>query len=163
MEKPWAVKGTEETRGNLVSSIFLTPDELEAHVRKLEAKYKKCTELEQRSEEYMTDDAELLLVGYGVTARVLRSVVDEIRAQGMKVGLFRPITLWPWPKKALAAAAAKVKSVLVVEMSTGQMIDDVRLTVNGKVPVEFYGRVGGNIPSVEEVHAELLNRMVAAV
>lgn len=163
MEKPWAVKGTEETRGNLVSSIFLTPDELEAHVRKLEAKYKKCAELEQRSEEYMTDDAELLLVGYGVTARVLRSVVDEIRAQGMKVGLFRPITLWPWPAKALAAAAAKVKSVLVVEMSTGQMIDDVRLTVNGKVPVEFYGRVGGNIPSVEEVHAELLNRMVAAV
>jgi pyruvate/2-oxoacid:ferredoxin oxidoreductase alpha subunit len=162
-EKPWAVKGTEETRGNLVSSIFLTPDELEAHVRKLEAKYKKCAELEQRSEEYMTDDADLLLVGYGVTARVLRSVVDEIRAQGMKVGLFRPITLWPWPVKALAAAASKVKSVLVVEMSTGQMVDDVRLTVNGKVPVEFYGRVGGNIPSVEEVHAELLNRMVAAV
>ncbi|HYG97713.1 MAG TPA: 3-methyl-2-oxobutanoate dehydrogenase subunit VorB [Terriglobales bacterium] len=162
-EKPWAVKGTEETRANLVSSIFLTADELEAHVRKLQAKYKKCVELEQRSEEYMTDDADILLVGYGLTSRILRSAVDEVRAQGMKVGLFRPITLWPWPGKALAAAAAKVKSVLVVEMSTGQMVEDVRLTVNGKVPVEFYGRVGGNIPSVEEVHAELLNRMVAAV
>lgn len=160
-EKPWAVKGTEETRGNLISSIYLTPDELEAHVRKLDAKYKKCQELEQRSEEYLTDDAEILLVGYGLTSRILRSAVDEARAQGAKVGLFRPITLWPYPSKALADLAKRIKSILVVEMSTGQMVEDVRLAVNGRVPVEFYGRVGGNIPSVEEVHAELLNRMVA--
>jgi 2-oxoisovalerate ferredoxin oxidoreductase alpha subunit len=160
-EKPWAVKGTEETRKNLISSIFLTPDELEVHVRKLEAKYKKCIEAEQRSEQYMTDDAEVLLVGYGLTSRILRSAADEARAQGMKVGVFRPITLWPFPTKALAELAKKVKTMLVVEMSTGQMVEDVRLAVNGKVPVEFYGRVGGNIPSVEEVHTELLNRMVA--
>lgn len=160
-EKPWAVQGTEATRKNLISSIFLTPDELEAHVRKLEAKYKKCAEVEQRSEQYMTDDAEVLLVGYGLTSRILRSAADEARAQGMKVGVFRPITLWPFPTKALAELANKVKTMLVVEMSTGQMVEDVKLTVNGKVPVEFYGRVGGNIPSVEEVHTELLNRMVA--
>jgi 2-oxoisovalerate ferredoxin oxidoreductase alpha subunit len=162
-EKPWAVKGTEETRGNLISSIYLTPDELEAHNRRLEAKYKKCAEREQRHETYMTDDAEVLLVGYGVTSRILRSAVDEARAQGMKVGLFRPITLWPYPSKALAEIASKVNLVLVVEMSTGQMVEDVRLAVNGKVPVEFYGRVGGNVPSVAEIHTELLNRMVATV
>jgi len=160
-EKPWAVKGTEQTRENLISSIFLTPDELEAHNRRLEAKYKKCAELEQRHETYMTDDAEVLLVGYGVTSRILRSAVDEAREQGMKVGVFRPITLWPYPSKALAEVAAQVKMILVVEMSTGQMIEDVRLAVNGRLPVEFYGRVGGNVPSVAEVHAELLNRMVA--
>jgi pyruvate/2-oxoacid:ferredoxin oxidoreductase alpha subunit len=111
----------------------------------------------------MTDDAEILLVGYGVVSRLLRSAVDEARAQGMKVGLFRPVTLWPYPSKALAEAAAKVKSVLVVEMSTGQMVEDVRLAINGKVPVEFYGRCGGVVPSVAEVHAQLLNRMVAMV
>lgn len=159
-EKPWAIKGTKETRENLISSIYLTPDELEAHNRKLEAKYKKCAELEQRHETYLTDDAEVLVVGYGVTSRILRSAVDEARAQGMKVGLFRPITLWPYPSQALAEIASKVSMVLVVEMSTGQMVEDVRLAVNGKVPVEFYGRVGGNVPSVAEVHAELLNRMV---
>lgn len=159
-EKPWAIKGTKETRENLISSIYLTPDELEAHNRKLEAKYKKCLELEQRHETYLTDDAEVLVVGYGVTSRILRSAVDEARAQGMKVGLFRPITLWPYPSRALAEIASKVSMVLVVEMSTGQMVEDVRLAVNGKVPVEFYGRVGGNVPSVAEVHAELLNRMV---
>lgn len=161
--KPWAVRGTEETRKNLISSIALTPDELEAVNRRLEAKYKKCSELEQRSEEYKTEDAEVLLVGYGLTSRVLRSAVDEAREQGMKVGLFRPITLWPWPSKALLEAASKVRSVLAVEMSTGQMVEDVRLTINGRVPVEFYGRVGGNVPSVAEIHAELLNRMVATV
>jgi len=161
--KPWAVKGTKETRPNLISSIYLTPDEMEAHVRKLEAKYKKCQEAEARHELYMGDDADILLVGYGIVSRVLRTAVEEARAEGLRVGLFRPITLWPYPSKALAEAASKVKSVLVVEMSTGQMVEDVKLAINGTKPVEFYGRVGGNVPSAEEIHAELLNRVAALV
>ncbi|HZQ22934.1 MAG TPA: 3-methyl-2-oxobutanoate dehydrogenase subunit VorB [Terriglobales bacterium] len=158
-EKPWAVKGTAETRKNLVSSIYLETDDLEAHQRKLEAKYKAAQETETRNETYLTDDAEILLVGYGITSRVLRSAVEEARQDGLRAALFRPITLWPFPSKALAQAAAHVQKVLVVELSNGQMVEDVRLALNGSVPVEFYGRVGGNVPSVEEVHAELLARM----
>jgi len=158
-EKPWAVKGTEETRKNLVSSIFLEPDDLEAHVRKLEAKYKRAQQEEPRWELYDTDDAEILLVGYGITSRVLRSAVESARSQGQRVGLFRPITLWPFPTEALLQAASKVRCVLVVELSNGQMLEDVRLSLNGKVPVEFYGRSGGNVPSVEEIHSEVLARM----
>jgi 2-oxoisovalerate ferredoxin oxidoreductase alpha subunit len=161
--KPWAVRGTAETRKNLVTSIYLTPDELEAHVRKLERKYKACQLAEQRSELYMGDDADILLVGYGIVSRVLRTVVEEARAEGLRVGLFRPITLWPFPAKALVEAAKNVKTVLTVELSTGQMVEDVKLTLNGRVPVEFYGRVGGNVPSTEEIHGELLHRMAALV
>ena len=158
-EKPWAVKGTPETRKNLVSSIFLEPDDLEAHVRKLEAKYKRAQQEEPRWELYDTDDAEILLVGYGITSRVLRSAVETARSQGQRVGLFRPITLWPFPSEALAKAASQVRQVLVVELSNGQMVEDVRLSLNGKVPVDFYGRSGGNVPSVEEIHTEVLARL----
>jgi pyruvate/2-oxoacid:ferredoxin oxidoreductase alpha subunit len=161
--KPWAVKGTADTRPNVITSIYLTPDELEAHVRHLEAKYKKCEAAETRHELYMGDDADILVVGYGIVSRVLRTVVEEARGEGLRVGLFRPVTLWPFPSKALAEAARHVKTVLVVEMSTGQMIEDVKLALNGRVPVEFYGRVGGNVPSAEEIHAQLLQRMTATV
>jgi 2-oxoisovalerate ferredoxin oxidoreductase alpha subunit len=162
-EKPWAVKGTAETRKNLVTSIYLTPDELEAHVRHLERKYKACQMTEQRHEIFMCDDADILMVGYGIVSRVLRTVVEEARAEGLRVGLFRPISLWPFPSKALADAARNVRTVLTVEMSTGQLIEDVKLAVNGKVPVELYSRVGGNVPSAEEIHGELLHRMAALV
>ncbi|HMK23005.1 MAG TPA: 3-methyl-2-oxobutanoate dehydrogenase subunit VorB [Terriglobales bacterium] len=161
-EKPWAVKGTAETRQNLVSSIFLEPDDLEAHVRKLEAKYKRAQQEEPRWELYDTDDAEILLVGYGITSRVLRSAVESARSQGQRVGLFRPITLWPFPSEALVKAASRVRQVLVVELSNGQMVEDVRLSLNGKVPVEFYGRSGGNVPAVEEINTEILVRVSAA-
>jgi pyruvate/2-oxoacid:ferredoxin oxidoreductase alpha subunit len=156
-EKPWAVKGTVETRKNLVSSIFLEPDELEAHVRKLEKKYALAQQIEQRFETYMADDADILLVGYGIVSRVLRSTVEQARAQGLRVGLFRPISLWPFPSKPLAEYAAKCRFVQVVELSTGQMVEDVKLAIGGKTPVEFYGRAGGNVPSVEEIHTQLLS------
>jgi pyruvate/2-oxoacid:ferredoxin oxidoreductase alpha subunit len=162
-EKPWAVKGTRETRQNLVSSIYLTPDQLEQHVRHLEAKYKTIQEHETLSETYMADGAEILLVGHGIVSRVLRSTVDMARSQGLNVGLFRPITLWPFPSKELAKAAERAACVMVVELSTGQMVEDVKLAVNGKVPVEFYGRVGGNVPSAEEVNQELLSRVASLV
>ena len=162
-EKPWAVKGTAETRKNLISSIQLEPDTLEKHVRHLESKYKECEAKEARYETYRAEDAEILMVGYGIISRVLRSTVDHARQQGLRVGLFRPITVWPYPSAALAKAAAKCRSVMVVELSTGQMVEDVRLALNGKVPVEFFSRVGGNVPSVEEVHAELFARTAALV
>jgi pyruvate/2-oxoacid:ferredoxin oxidoreductase alpha subunit len=162
-EKPWAVKGTAETRKNLVNSIYLEPDALEAHQRHLEAKYKQAQETETRHELYEAEDADVLLVGYGITSRILRSAVEEARKEGLKVGLFRPITLWPFPTRALRQAAATVQKVLVVELSNGQMVEDVRLALNGKVPVEFYGRVGGNVPAVEEILAELVVRMAVTV
>jgi len=162
-EKPWAVKGTAETRKNLITSIQLSADQLELHVRHLEAKYKECEKNEVRYETYMTDDAEILLVGYGIVSRVLRSTVDIARQHGMKLGLFRPITVWPYPSKALADTAKKCSKVMVVELSTGQMLEDVKLALNGTKPVDFYSRVGGNVPSAEEVHAEIFARMEALV
>jgi len=162
-DKPWAVKGTAETRKNLVSSIFLEPDELEEHQRKMEAKYLRAQQQEPRHELYHTDGAEVLLVGYGIVSRVLRSTVEGARREGLRIGLFRPITLWPFPSKALAESAAHVEKVLVVELSNGQMVEDVRLALSGKVPVEFYGRAGGNVPSVEEIRAQLTTRLPVRV
>jgi pyruvate/2-oxoacid:ferredoxin oxidoreductase alpha subunit len=150
-EKRWAVKGTVETRHNLISSIYLEPDALENHERRLEAKYIRAQELECRHESYCTQDAEVLLVGFGIVSRVLLSTVEALRREGVRAGMFRPISLWPYPSRALAKAASRAQNVLVVELNNGQMFEDVRLSVNGEVPVKFYGRVGGNVPSVEEL------------
>ena len=162
-QKPWAVKGTAGTRQNMISSIFLEADDLEEHQRRMEAKYVRAQQAETRWEEYGTEDAELIVVGYGIVSRVLRSAVDEARRQGMKVGLFRPITLWPFPSKELAARAQTAEKILVVELSNGQMVEDVRLALNGARPIDFYGRVGGNVPSVEELLTKIEEQMPAAV
>jgi pyruvate/2-oxoacid:ferredoxin oxidoreductase alpha subunit len=158
--KPWAVTGTPEARKNLVTSIFLEPDELEAHQRKMQAKYALAEQLESRFETYQTDDADVLLLGYGIVSRVLRSAVQQARRDGLRAGLFRPITLWPFPSSALERTAAHVERVLVAELSNGQMVEDVRLALDGRVPVDFYGRGGGNVMSVEEV-LEPLSRVAA--
>ena len=146
------MKGTAETRKNLISSIFLEPDDLEAHQRKLEAKYMRAQQTETRCEDYCTEDAEILLVGYGIVSRVLRSAVEagaQAGNQGRTVpadhAVAVPVTR-RWRKRQRS-----VQKVLVVELSNGQMVEDVRLALNGQVPVEFYGRVGGNVPSVEEI------------
>jgi pyruvate/2-oxoacid:ferredoxin oxidoreductase alpha subunit len=154
-DKPWALKHTRKSTANPFTSLFLDPDGLEAHASRLQEKYKRCQELEMRHELYMGADADVMLVGYGIVSRVLRSVVNKLRAQGLRVGLFRPITLWPFPSRALAEAVARCRSVLVVELSEGQMVEDVRLAVNGKVPVEFYGRIGGQVPSEGEIERAL--------
>jgi len=162
-DKPWAVKGTHETRKNLLSSIYLETDDLEAHNRKLEAKYIRARQIETRHERYYAEDAEMLLVGFGIVSRVLRSTVEALRKDGIRAGLFRPITLWPYPSNELVEAASRVQKVLVVELNNGQMLEDVKLALAGKVPVEFYGRVGGNVPTVEELHAQVVQRLSALV
>jgi pyruvate/2-oxoacid:ferredoxin oxidoreductase alpha subunit len=149
----WAVLGTAETRPNLITSIYLEPDLMEQHVRKLEAKYKRAEREAVRFESWRTEDAEIVLVGYGIVGRVLKAVVEQARAQGMAVGLLRPITLYPFPAAQVRQLARRAKAFVVVEMSTGQMLDDVRLALEGRAPVEFYSRVGGNVPSAEEVLA----------
>jgi pyruvate/2-oxoacid:ferredoxin oxidoreductase alpha subunit len=160
--KPWAVCGTAETHQNLITSIYLNFDHLEAHIRKLDKKYRQIEQQETRHETYLADDAEILLVGYGIVSRVLRSAVDHARMRGIKAGLLRPITVFPFPSRALAEIARRCASVLVVELSMGQIIEDVRLAVQGKVPVELYSRVGGNVPSVEEVYLQLLSSPAVA-
>jgi len=147
----WAVRGTAATRGNLISSIHLEPDALERHVRKLEKKYHELECTEVRAECWRTDDAEIVLVGYGIIGRVLKAVVELARARGLRAGLLRPITLYPFPAPQIRSLAQTAKAFAVVELSTGQMVDDVRLALEGRAPIEFYSRVGGNVPSAEEV------------
>jgi pyruvate/2-oxoacid:ferredoxin oxidoreductase alpha subunit len=149
--QPWAVTGTRESRHNLASSIHLEPDRLEEHIRHLERKYLRAEREAVRCEQYQTAGAEIVLVGYGITARILKSVVDEARAEGIQAGLLRPITLYPFPCAQTRALARHARVFLVVEMSTGQMVEDVRLALEGRKPVEFFGRCGGNAPSTAEV------------
>jgi pyruvate/2-oxoacid:ferredoxin oxidoreductase alpha subunit len=147
----WAVTGKHETRSNLITSIHLEPDELEAHVRGLEAKYRIVERNEVRAENYRTGDAEIVLVGYGIVARILKAVAEQARAEGLRVGVLRPITLYPFPVDAFQRTARHARMFLVVEMSNGQLVEDVRLALEGVRPVEFYNRMGGNAPSAEEV------------
>ena len=147
----WAVTGTAATRGNLINSLYLDFDELEKHNLALEAKYKRAEKLEARAEEVETEDADIVLVGYGIVGRILKAVQAEARAEGINVGVLRPITLYPFPKQHFQRLARKATVFIVVEMRNGQMHEDVRLALNGACPVEFYSRVGGNVPSHEEV------------
>lgn len=149
--KEWAVRGTPETAGNLINSIRLDTEELEAHVTALFEKYARIEAAEMRCEEVQTDDAELIVVGYGIVSRLLRAALVRLRANGLRVGMLRPITLWPFPTSRLAALAETASGFLVAELSTGQMVEDVRLAVNGKRPVAFHGRWGGAVPSVDEL------------
>jgi 2-oxoisovalerate ferredoxin oxidoreductase alpha subunit len=147
----WAVTGTAATRGNLITSLRMGADELEKHERALEAKYRLAEEHEPRAEEWNLDDAEVVLVGYGIVSRILKAVAAEACAGGLKVGLLRPITLWPFPTAQFQRAARRACVFIVVEMSNGQMLRDVRLALNGARPVEFLNRMGGNVPSHGEV------------
>jgi pyruvate/2-oxoacid:ferredoxin oxidoreductase alpha subunit len=147
----WAVTGTAETRKHLITSIYLDPPDMERHILKLEAKYRRLEDCRVLAERYRTDDAEIVLVGYGIVSRVLQAVVEQLRTHGLRVGMLRPITLYPFPSEILREIAGHARVFVAVEMSTGQMVDDVRLALNGRRPVEFYGRCGGVVPSAEEV------------
>lgn len=155
-KKDWATDGAKGREKNVINSLFLDPRELEKHNLKLKAKYDKMKEKEVRYETYKMDDAELAIVAYGTTARIALSAIELAREKGIKVGLIRPISLFPFPEKIIAEAAGKVNSFLVVEMSAGQMVEDVRLAVNGKKEVYFYGRTGGMVPSPEEIVEEIV-------
>ncbi len=150
----WCVDGTPATHKNLISSIVLEPEELEAHNLKLDAKYREIMKKEVLFEEYRTDDADLIVVAYGVVSRIVTSTIDQAREAGLKVGLLRPITLWPFPSAQIAGMVDRVKAFLAVELSTGQMVEDVKLAVEGKAPVHFYGRCGGVVPGGAELVAE---------
>lgn len=151
-ERPYATNGTKMKREhNIINSLYIDPAELEKTVIERYKRYEKVAENETRVEEYMTDDAEYIIAAYGTIARVAKSAIAALRAEGIKVGLIRPITLWPFPEAAFKKAAAKVSGILDVEMSMGQMVEDVRLSVNGACPVEFFGRTGGVIPTPGEI------------
>jgi pyruvate/2-oxoacid:ferredoxin oxidoreductase alpha subunit len=154
----YAVTGTKQTRGNLISSLHLDIDEMEAHQGRMEAKYRHAREHETRAEEWRTADAEIVLTGYGIMGRILKAVAAEARADGLKVGVLRPITLFPFPKLHFQRLAKSARVFVVVEMSNGQMLEDVRLSLNGARPVEFFSRVGGNVPSHGEV-LELVRKL----
>jgi pyruvate/2-oxoacid:ferredoxin oxidoreductase alpha subunit len=149
-EKDWATRADADTRKNLISSIFLETDALEEHNRKLQEKYAQIQAEEALYTEYCADDAKLLVVAYGIVSRVLRSAVTLAREEGIPVGLFRPVSLWPFPRLRLDELAGQVERVHVFELSNGQMVEDVRLSIRDRKPVGFYGRMGGNVPSAEE-------------
>ena len=155
-DKPWAVTGTKmERKHNIVNSLSLIPEELEQQNFARYEKYAQIEENEVMYEEYMMDDADVCVVAYGIAARVAKNAIVAARAQGVKVGMIRPITLWPFPKKVLNAAADKVKAFVTVEMSMGQMIEDVELATRCKKPVLLCNRAGGMIPSPEQVLAKI--------
>ena len=150
-EKTWAANGTKgQRKPNVINSLYLQSEELEEHNLKLEKKYKAIEENEVQYEMYHTEDAELVFVAYGTVSRIVKRTVDQMREEGHKVGLIRPKTLWPFPNKAFKEIP-NAKNLLVVEMSLGQMIDDVKLACECKLPVDFYGRSGGMIPSPAEI------------
>lgn len=150
----WALDGTRNSRNNVITSIYLEYDDLEALNLKLCAKYREIEEKEQRAECYMTENAELVIVAYGIISRLARTAVKNMRAEGMKVGMIRPRTLFPFPKNAIRQAADGGNEFLCVEMSNGQMIDDIKLTINCSRPVHFLNRMGGNIPTVADIIAK---------
>jgi 2-oxoglutarate ferredoxin oxidoreductase subunit alpha len=157
-DKPWATTGKPASRKrNFITSLHIQPEMLEKSNMALVEKYRKIQENEVRYEEIETEDAEYLLVAYGLCARICHKTVNLAREKGLKVGLLRPITLFPFPNKQLNALADRMKLMLTVEMNAGQMVEDVRLSVNGKVPVEYYGRMGGMIPNPEEILNKLEN------
>lgn len=156
VDKPWAVTGTKcQREHNIVNSLYLKPEELEKKNFERYEKYKQIEENEAMFEEYLMDDAEICVVAFGITARVAKNAINEARAKGIKVGMIRPITLWPFPKKPLAKAADKCKAFISVEMNMGQMIEDIELAIRCKKPVYLCNRVGGMIPSPEEVLAKI--------
>ncbi len=158
---PWATFGkTDDRERNIITSLDLDSAKQEKHVTHLSEKYKLMEENEVRFEEFQTEDAEYLIVAYGSSARISQKAVDIARAKGIKVGLLRPITLFPFPKKPLAELAKQVKGILSVEMSLGQMVEDVKLAVECKVKVEHFGRYGGIIPTPDEVVAALEQKII---
>jgi 2-oxoglutarate ferredoxin oxidoreductase subunit alpha len=156
VSKPWAVTGHKnERKHNIINSLYLKPDELQNSVRDRFIRYDEIKQKHTAAESYLTEDADIVVTAYGATARVCKSAVNMAREAGIKVGLLRPITLWPFPVKEVQKACENASKVLCVEMSMGQMIDDVKLAISCSKPVSFFGRTGGVIPKPTEVLEEI--------
>lgn len=153
VEKPWAVTGERNREKRVTNSLYIVPEELEKHNLKLKEKYKKIKENEVMIEKYLSDDAKVIFVSFGMCARIVKSAVNRLRQAGEKVGLVRPITLWPFPENDLKNYASKeeVEFFIDVEMNLGQMLEDVKLSLEGKKEVHFYGRTGGMVPTIQEI------------
>ncbi len=155
----WATTGKPKTRDrNYITSLFIQPERMEAHNLKLEEKFRQIRENEVRYEETETEDAEYLFVAYGLSARICQKAIELLRRKGIRVGMLRPITLYPYPYQRLNELADRMNMILTVELNAGQMVEDVRLAVNGKTPVEFFGKLGGLMPTPESIvhHLETL-------
>ncbi|MDI9476571.1 MAG: 3-methyl-2-oxobutanoate dehydrogenase subunit VorB [Natronincolaceae bacterium] len=153
--KDWATKGTGGKREpNIVTSLLLATQDLEDHNWKLDRKYKEIEKNEVMYEMYRMEDAEIVLVAYGTTSRIVKNAIETLREEGIKAGLIRPITIWPYPSKAFDEIPDSAKAILTVEMSTGQMLDDVKIANEGRLPVYFYGRTGGMVPTPDAVIAK---------
>ncbi len=158
VEKPWATTGTNmQRKHNVVNSLFLKPEELEKMNFERYKRYEEIAKNEVMYEEYLMEDAEICVVAFGIASRVSKNAINEARKQGVKVGLIRPITLWPFPTEVIAKTAEKVNKFISVELSMGQMIEDVKLAVNGKAEVSLCNRTGGMIPSPEQVLDSIMN------
>jgi 2-oxoglutarate ferredoxin oxidoreductase subunit alpha len=155
LKKGWALTGTEGRKQNIVRSLWLADGVVEQHNYDLQAKYRQIEKNEIRCEQYELEDADIIVVAYGIAARIVRGAIDKARKQGIKVGLIRPITLWPFSYDLISRAAEDLRIFLVVELSCGQMVEDVRLAVAGKAPVVFWGRPGGGVPTVEQVFEKI--------
>jgi 2-oxoglutarate ferredoxin oxidoreductase subunit alpha len=154
-QKPWATTGCQGRPRNIINSLYLKPEELEEHNWHLAAKYREMAK-EVRHATYNADgEMDVLVVAYGTVARITRTAIDSLKEKGIKVGLFRPVTLYPYPTDALVEAAMRARHVLVTELSTGQMVEDVRAAIAGRRPVEFYGRVGGMVMAAEELAGQI--------
>ena len=159
-ECPWATIGrTMDREPNILTSLELKPEVMEARNLHMQEKYKLCQETEVRYETQKCDDADYIIVSFGSAARIGEKAVELAREQGIKAGLFRPITLWPFPSKQIAEIAKGKKGILVSEINAGQMIQDVRLAINGALPVEHFGRLGGIVPEPEEI-VEALKQLI---
>lgn len=162
VNRPWATTGMVDREPNIIHTLYLPADDLEQHVNKLFAKYRQIEAQEKRYKEYLTDDAEILVVSFGINSRVAKAAVEMARQDGIKAGLFRPITLWPFPDEQLKNAAKSARLIISAEINMGQMIDDIRLAVNDRVPVELFNRIG-LVPTPEEIYAAIKNKVREAV
>lgn len=153
--KPWATVGAKGRRPNIINSLGLQPEKLEQMNLSLQAKYQAMNRDEVRYKEHDLEDAEIVVAAYGTPARITRMAAIEARKKGLKVGMIRPITLYPFPSAVFSRAADTARAFLTVELNSGQMVEDVRLAVNGKAPVHFFGRLGGMVPTVKDVLAQI--------
>ena len=159
-KKPWAATGwkpgDDPAKRAVINSLYINTEELTVHNNELQATYREIEKNEVLYEAYMCEDADYVITAFGTVARIAKSAINELRAQGIKVGLFRPITVWPFPYKELAEAAKNAKALLDVEANEGQMLQDVKLAINGAKPVEYFGHCGSLMPTTDEIVAKIL-------